>query len=138
MRVVLDTNVLVAGLLWQGLPSDLLRKSREGSLIAFTSKALLAELTEVLGRPKFLNRIKAVGLTVDELVDLFVDAAIVVKPYATGRIVSDPDDDVVIGTPLAAHAEMIVTGDRALLEVEQYGQVGIASVAAAMRVLAPQ
>jgi len=98
---------------------------------------LLAELTDVLGRPKFTRRLAARGVSVDELVDSFVEAAIVVTPRSTVRIVSDPDDDVVIGTALAARAEMIVTGDRALLEVARYAEVKVATVAAAMRALAP-
>jgi len=44
----------------------------------------------------------------------------VVRPTPTPRIVSDPDDDVVIGTALAAKADLLVTGDQPLLSVGKY------------------
>lgn len=50
--------------------------------------------------------------------------------------VSDPDDDVVIGTALAAKADLLVTGDHALLDVWTYQGIRIASVAEALGVIA--
>lgn len=45
MRVVLDTNVVVSGLLWGGTSERLIELAGEGSLECLTSEALLAELT---------------------------------------------------------------------------------------------
>ncbi len=59
-----------------------------------------------------------------------------VLPPPTLRIVSDPDDDVVIGTALAAKADLLVTGDRMLLSVAKYQSVRIVSVAEALQVIA--
>ena len=53
MRAVLDTNVLLAGLLWSGPPNALLAHVRSGELTFISSPELLAELAEVLARPKF-------------------------------------------------------------------------------------
>ena len=53
MRAVIDTNVLLAGLLWHGPPHALLEHVRSGKLSMVSSPVLLAELTEVIGRPKF-------------------------------------------------------------------------------------
>jgi len=48
VRVVLDTNVVVSGLLWHNTPRRLLDAVRAGRLSAFTSAPLLAELADVL------------------------------------------------------------------------------------------
>ena len=59
-----------------------------------------------------------------------------VRPAATPRIAPDPDDDVVIGTALAARAEMIVTGDKPLLGVGEHQGVRIVGVTEAVKTLA--
>lgn len=53
MRGGIDTNVLLAGLLWHGAPHALLEHVRTGTLGLVSSPALLAELELVIGRAKF-------------------------------------------------------------------------------------
>lgn len=132
MRWVLDTNVVASALLWDGVPGQLLRAGREQRVHLFTSRPLLAELTDILGRRKFEKKITASLLTVDQLVDRYAELAVLVRPIAVAGIAPDPDDDVVIGTALAANAELIVTGDRALRSVVEHQGVRIVGVGEAM------
>ena len=53
MRAVIDTNVLLSGLLWHGTPHALMECVRRGTLTLVSSPALLAELADVVGRTKF-------------------------------------------------------------------------------------
>jgi hypothetical protein len=57
VRIVADTNTALSGLLWQGPPRRLIDLARERALTLCTSTALLAELAEVIGRPKFAARV---------------------------------------------------------------------------------
>ena len=59
MRWVLDTNVVASALLWGGEPGRLLQAAREQRVVLFTSRPLLAELTDILGRRKFDKKIAA-------------------------------------------------------------------------------
>ena len=136
MRLVLDTNVVASAMLWGGTPKLLLQARRERRVELYTSTPLLAELTDILGRSKFAKKIMASLLTVDQLVDHYVELVQVVRPTPTPRIVSDPDDDVVIGTALAAKADLLVTGDRPLLSVSEYQGVRIVSVTEALGLIA--
>ena len=120
MRLVLDTNVVVSGLLWDGAPRRLLQLAREKRVDPVTSAPLLAELTNILDRRKFAKKIAASMRTIDELVDRYAALTEMVRPTSTTRIAPDPDDDVVIGTALAAAVDLIVTGDQALLSVGAY------------------
>ena len=52
MRIVADTNVIVSAFLWGGVPRQLLNAVEEGRRELFTSRALIAELEEVLSREK--------------------------------------------------------------------------------------
>lgn len=136
MRLVLDTNVVASSMLWGGSPKLLLQARREKRVDLYTSMPLLAELTDILSRRKFEKKIAASTLTVDQLVDHYAELAQVVRPTDIPRIAPDPDDDVVIGTALAAKADLLVTGDRILLSVSEYQGVRIVGVAEALQVLA--
>lgn len=132
MRLVLDTNVVASALLWDGAPRRLLHAARERRVVLFTSTPLLAELADILGRRKFEKKIAASGLSAEQLVERYADLAAVVRPIAVSGVAPDPDDDVVIGTALAARAEAIVTGDRGLLTVIEHQRVRIIGVADAL------
>lgn len=135
MRLVLDTNVVASALLWGGQPRLLLQAKREKRVELFTSIALLAELTGILGRTKFEKKITASLLTVDQIVDRYAEMTTLVRPMPTQRIAPDPDDDVVIGTAIAAKADFIVTGDRPFLSVSRHLDIEIISVSDAVRKL---
>jgi putative PIN family toxin of toxin-antitoxin system len=53
LRAVLDTNVLIAGILWKGPPHALLEHVRAGTVSLISSPFLLAELADVISRAKF-------------------------------------------------------------------------------------
>jgi len=135
MRLVLDTNVVVSALLWRGTPNTLLKTVSVEDTTFFTSSPLLVELADVLSRSHLQAQIAAVQLSVLELIGIYSASAIKVNPVSLPRIAPDPDDDVVIGTALAAEAEFIVTGDRTLLSVAQYQSVKIITVAEALQML---
>ncbi len=125
MRLVLDTNVVISGLLWIGSPRELLALAKDGRYQLFTSAALLEELTTVLERSKFKKKLAASGLTADEIVDRYALLAKLVRVGATQRIVADPNDDVVIATALAAEADLIVSGDSHLLALKTFKGIRI-------------
>jgi putative PIN family toxin of toxin-antitoxin system len=130
VRAVADTNTVVSGLLWSGAPRQVLDAARRGDLLLFTSPELLAELEDVLSRPKFARRLEAAGVTVAELVTGYAALAHAVRlPVIEPVIAEDPDDDVVLATAVAARAEVIVYGDHHLLALGQYQGIAILSAA---------
>jgi hypothetical protein len=135
VRLVLDTNVVVSALLWDGVPRRLLKVGRAEGVVLYSSSPLLAELSDVLSRPKFTNKIAASLLSVDQLVDLYAELIDLVLPVPTPRLAPDPDDDVVIGTALAAKADYVVTGDKGLLSVGTYEDGRIVSVSEALQLV---
>jgi putative PIN family toxin of toxin-antitoxin system len=63
VRLVLDTNAAVSGLLWHGNPGKLIDAARAGSVTLFASAHLLAELHGVLGRDKFAKHLRGLSAT---------------------------------------------------------------------------
>ena len=137
MRAVLDTNIVVSRFLWGGVPRQLLQASRENRLRLFTSTSLLLELTDILGRAKFARKAAAAQLSIDQLVERYALLTTVVHPAViTPTILDDPDDDQVLAWALAAKAEIIVSGDRHLLDLQEHQGIRIVTAAEAVRALA--
>src|SRR5580658_7940892 len=105
MRLVLDTNVLVSAFLWQGVPARLIELASEQG-IHFT-RALLDDLSEVLQRKKFANKILGTGLTPAQMLRNYQGLAQRVVPRKRPQSISrDPDDDRVLACALAAHVDL--------------------------------
>lgn len=113
LRLVLDTNIVVAGLLWSGPPRRLLQAAIDGEVELFSGAVLLDELAHTLGFSKFTARIERFGTSVAALVAQYTALVSLVAPASVPRVVAnDADDDHVIAAAVAARAELIVTGDR--------------------------
>jgi hypothetical protein len=132
---VLDTNIVVSALLWGGTPKLLFNAIDDGALRISTSIAMLAELAEILERPKFAARIAASGQSIDEIVEGYASWCTIVAPTAIVGVAPDPDDDVVIGTAVAAGAEAIVTGDAAFLGIGSWQGVRLMNVRFALALI---
>jgi putative PIN family toxin of toxin-antitoxin system len=138
VRFVIDTNLIVAGIISSGLPRQLLDAARAGHFELCTSDALLAELQRVLGRAKFNTRLA--GQTPEALVADLRKLAIVVAPNSVPRVVpTDPDDDHVLAAALAGAADLIASGDaRDLLPLNIYAGIPIVTARQAWERLALQ
>jgi hypothetical protein len=137
MRLVLDTNVVASAILWGGVPRQLLQAGREKRVSLFASIRLLAELTDILVRPKFEKKLAASGLTIEQIVDRYAELAAVVQPAAIApTVLDDPDDDQVLACAVAARADLIVSGDRRhLLPLGSFEGMPIVSPAEALRII---
>jgi putative PIN family toxin of toxin-antitoxin system len=92
----------------------------------FTTAVLLAELQDVLRRPKFAERLTRAAVTADQLVGGYGALAGLVQPVPIPPVIAaDPDDDAVLACALAVAADAIVSGDRHLLELAEYQKIPI-------------
>lgn len=99
----------------------------------FSSPALLAELSDVLGRPSPTRQLAAIGRSAREVLADYLEIVTVVEPVDVPRAVpNDADDDHVIAAAVAAHATLIVSGDSDLLSMVSYGGIDILPAAMAV------
>ena len=114
LRVVLDTNVLVSGLVYPiGIPGRILNAWHQGGLSLVLSRYILDEMVRVLPR---LSRIRLNESEIRDLADSFMLMAEIVDPGATSdETLRDPADQQVLATLLTANAGYLITGDKDLL-----------------------
>jgi uncharacterized protein len=132
VRLVLDTNTALSGLLWGGTPGRLIDAAEGGQVELVSSAALLSELQGVLSRDKFVKQLARRGLTVADVFDGYAALVSIVTPAViTLTITRDPTDDQVLAAALAAQADVIVSGDAHLLDLKSFPRISIINAAEA-------
>jgi putative PIN family toxin of toxin-antitoxin system len=120
MRLVLDTNVLISGLLYPGgPPSRLVKAWRAGAFDLVISDFVIDELTRIWTH--LASRLKASPNDLADFIDtigvraelLRIDAAMLAQASTAG--LRDPDDLPVLALLIGSGADYLVTGDKDLL-----------------------
>ncbi len=109
MKIVLDTNVLVAGLLSPFGPcAQIVRMVSSGDLTLCLDARILSEYEEVLHRPKFGFRTDRIAA----LLDYLEHSGIIVAAAPLSDSLPDLDDQPFLEVALAAQGRCLVTGNR--------------------------
>ena len=120
-RLVFDTNILVSALVFPGGRGEAaLRRIIDQTDQLVLSRPIVDELLDVLAR-KFARdaeELAHVAVFVTEL-------ALIVAPKRRLRVVKDDPDNRILECAVAGRAEVIVTGDKALLALKLYGKIQI-------------
>lgn len=124
MKVVLDTNVLVSGLLFGGVPGRILTAWSTGAVRLVISPPILDEYRRV-GLELSKGREPLVGLLEALLATLTVHAQLVDAPPLDAPVGEDPDDEMFLAAALAANARLIVSGDKHLLRVSGWNGIEV-------------
>lgn len=113
MRVALETNVIVSAVATRGLCADLFNLVlSEHELVV--GETVIAELRKVLRQ-----KLRIPGEAIDELETLLrQEGTVVAKAVALPLAIRDKSDLVVLSEAVAGNAEVLVTGDRDLLDIE--------------------
>jgi len=122
VRDVLDTNVLVSGLVSEhGPPRQILDAWLEGRYILVTSLYLIEELIHVLSYPRIAERIRLDDAELAAiLAALLFKAEVVSGQLRLPGVTRDPKDDAVVACAKEGEADVIVSGDQDLLVLGEY------------------
>lgn len=123
---VLDTNVLISGLLFpKSLPSILLDAAVDTRFESILSDYILEEVEQVL------SRIPGVSVTTRHAaLRSLVEVSRIVTPVEGGWKVRDPNDRPILGTAVAGRADYLVTGDKDILVLREVESTRIVTVRA--------
>ena len=117
MKVVVDTNVLMSGIFWGGVPGKILDLWSERRFSLVISESIFNEYKRVAGILESKYQFKSANKILDIIAigSAFVDPKGVKHPHC-----DDPDDDQFLAAAVYSHAKYIVSGDKALLRVAKY------------------
>ena len=127
MKVVVDTNVAVAGLLWAGPPNRILQWARDGVLEIIGCPETTDELRSVLQYAKFYQRIHTLATTPNQVYAYFVNLiSFVPTPEAIPQVITeDRFDNYFLALALENKAHLIISGDKHLLDLKEYNNIQI-------------
>jgi len=127
VKVVVDTNVALSGLLWTGPPNRILRWARDGVLEIIGCPETTDELRDVLQYEKFYRRLKTLGTTPDQVYAYFVNLiSFVPTPESVPQIIiEDRFDNYFLALALENRAHLIISGDKHLLDLKETNAVQI-------------
>jgi len=131
LKVVLDTNVFVSSLLTKtGRPAVVIDAWRAGQYLLVTSNSIISEIKRVLNSPGIRKKYSLGRNQIEKLILMLKNDAIVVPGLSPvkGAIPEDPTDEMFLAAALDATADLIVSGDRHLLQLGEYSGIPISTV----------
>lgn len=122
MKIVLDTNIFISGMFWEGDSYKILDLWRKHNFELITSIEIIEELNRTFNNFK----IKLEKQQMDNLNDMILKNSILVIPTEKINIVKDdPDDNKFIEAAIKGNAQYIITQDNHLLKIKYYGEIKI-------------
>jgi uncharacterized protein len=117
MRIVIDTNVFVSGLMLpSSVPGRIIAAAHSGAFEIVLCEPILEEISNAPHYPKVRKRIALSNEELDRYVQALRYMADVVDPEGVAvEVPGDKNDEVILATLVAAGADWLVTGDVALL-----------------------
>ncbi len=137
LKAVLDTNVLVSGLLKRGrsgIPDQILRKIDKFEL--FLSTDILEETQQVLHYPRIQKKYRFTEAEIQDYLDYLRAISQIVEGISTLKVIrEDPDDDMILACAIQAQADYVVSGDPHLKRLKTYQAIQIISPAEFLKLL---
>ena len=113
-RVVIDTNVLISGVLWGGKPGFVINQYRQGKFVLLISPFILAELAN------FLEEYHVDEKQREIILHEFKTKPVKVIPPKKVSICRDKKDNQILDLCLAGRAGFLITGDKDLLALKKF------------------
>ena len=120
VKVVLDTNIWISGLLWGGLAGKVLKLAELNQIKIIGSNNLVNEIYQTLQYPKLQSRLQFLGETPEillEKVKFLVRICSITISLEVPQL-GDPNDVFILEIAICGNAKLIVTGDNNLLTLK--------------------
>jgi putative PIN family toxin of toxin-antitoxin system len=126
LRAVVDTNILVRAVIKPlGSVGPVLRRLRDGAYVLLYSEPLLTELVDVLNRPRIRDKYSLTPDDIETVVALVLLRGEGIVPTRRIDICRDPKDNMLLEAAADGNADVIVSGDKDLLDLEAFEEIPI-------------
>ena len=121
--IVLDTNIFISAVFWEGKPYIVVKKAINQDTIVFISNYIIDEIRKVLVRDFNLEKQE-----IDDIVNAVLYFTHLIEPKESVTVIKDdPKDDKILDCALACNADFIVSQDNHLLNLKSFRNVKIVS-----------
>jgi putative PIN family toxin of toxin-antitoxin system len=122
LRVLFDTNVLIAAFISEGVCAKLMRRARKRQFSLISSRVILEEFQDVL-----IRKFSATRKESQEALQVIMEAveAVTQSEQAVTGVCRDPEDDRILGCASAGEADYLGAGDEGLLVMKQFKAIRI-------------
>ena len=128
LKAVLDTNILISGMMWRGIPYELLGWAEKDVLSIYTSLDILKEVYRVFHYPKFQKFIDRENTSPAELFAKIESLCTVIEiDQNADQRCSDPDDDKFLSCAVSGKVPYLISGDKHLLDMKTCMNIRIMS-----------
>jgi putative PIN family toxin of toxin-antitoxin system len=137
MRIVIDTNVAVSGLLWDGPPNQILKWVQGGTLTLLACEETVAELKRVIQYKRFSKRLSVLKVSPLEVFAYYSNLVffVPIPDHIPDQIMEDPFDNVFLALASENRSGLIVSGDSLFLELKSYNDIWIVTPSEACQVI---
>jgi len=122
MKIVLDTNVFISGIFFDGPPSQILKFWKESNVKIILTEEILKEYQRV---GEELSA-KHPSINIEPIIELFtIFGEFVETEGISENVCEDPDDNKFIECAIASQSKLIVSGDKHLLKISGYKDIEV-------------
>lgn len=127
MKLLLDTNIWISGLLWGGVPREIISLTDNNLASIYISNSLLQELEDTLTKSKLQKRLKQLNYSEKDLIDTIKSVTILCQPLSILEVkeLRDLKDKIVLEAGLSIPVDFIITGDLDLLVLDSFRGIKI-------------
>lgn len=124
MKIIIDTNVIVSGIFFNGKPRDLLKECFDEKYEIVCTEEIFLEYIKTIEKltEKYNKNIAK------EMIPILLSNLTIIKNINNGKYSRDPDDDKFINCAKSADADYVITGDNDLLVLEIVDGIRIITV----------
>jgi uncharacterized protein len=129
MKVVLDTNVWLSGIIWDGEASKIIEKAEKEHIKIIISEDILSEIVNVLNREsKFQKHMVNLKSSIEDLLRTILSISNLVETKTKLDIIkSDPKDNIVLEAAIKGEVECIISYDNHILNMFEFRGIKIIS-----------
>lgn len=116
MIVVLDTNVYISSIFWEGAPFIIVKKAIKQEIRVYISSSIINEIRKVLNRDFSLSKQE-----IDDIVSSLYNFTHLIEPKEKFDIIKDdPSDDRILECAVTCNAKYIISYNNHLLNLKEF------------------
>ncbi len=125
MRIVLDTNIWLSAIFWNGEANKIINKAINAKIEIIITKEILSEIIEVLNREaKFQKFIKDKRIKIEDLIRTILSFSNLIETKSKIELIKqDPKDNIILEAALDGKADYIISYDKHILNMLEFRKI---------------